>query len=345
MLPLGLSFYSFKIISYLADIYSGKRENAGDWLDYAIYVSFFPQILSGPISRSDEIMGKMEHPFFSDHKALEEGLWLIVSGAFLKLVIAERIVGYVDTVFGNFQMHTGLALWLAAFLYSIQIYCDFAGYSYAAIGVARLMGFSCRPNFNRPYLAKSIPEFWSRWHISLSSWLRDYIYIPLGGNRRGQGRKSINLLLTFLISGFWHGSGSGYVVWGLYHGVLSLFPRPRKDGWRGVLAQAGTFAAVTLGWIFFRLEDAGAGLCYIARMFTALRISPSAIMNSILPFTSDNSCVSFFLTACFFICAQWIFEEREEQGRLGSKPRQMFLLLSILLFGMIGSGSFIYMNY
>lgn len=345
-MPLGLSYYSFKIISYIADVYMGKREYEKKWINYVLYVSFFPQILSGPISRSEEFTRQLDSKVVFDKIKCEKGICLILSGMFKKIVIAERLAVYIDTVFGGYQEYPGIALWLAAFLYSLQIYFDFAGYSEMAIGITYLLGIETQSNFERPYFAVNIRDFWDRWHISLSQWLRDYIYIPLGGNRKGSVRKKINILITFLVSGFWHGSGSGYLVWGIYHGILNSFPvKKNVNKFQCICGQLVTFLLVTFGWIFFRLEDAGEAVKYITCMFTKVQINFQVIAEAILPFSGDYSCAALFLTVILFIIIEWLIEIKEEKQRKAGIIRIAFYIFSIILFGTVGSSSFIYMNY
>jgi len=344
-MPLGISYYSFKIISYIADVYSGKIECERGFVNYAVYISFFPQILCGPISRFTAFTEQLDSVIF-DRVKCKKGICLILSGMFKKLVIAERLAVYVDTVFGNYQSYPGIALWLAAFFYSFQIYFDFAGYSEIVIGITYLLGIETPNNFVHPYFARSVREFWDRWHISLSQWLRDYIYIPLGGNRKGEIRKKINLLVTFLVSGFWHGSGSGYLAWGMYHGILNLLPEKKSSSkFRCICGQVVTFTLVTFGWIFFRLEDAGEAIKYIICMFVNLKINLQLIAAAILPFSGDYSCIALFLTVCLFILIEWVIEIREERQKEIGFIKIVFYTFTLILFGTIGSSSFIYMNY
>ena len=344
-MPLGISYYSFKIISYLADVYSEKREYEHRCVNYAVYVLFFPQILCGPISRSSEFIEQLDFLIFDKEKC-GKGICLILSGLFKKMVIAERLAVYVDTIFENFQSYSGIALWMAAFFYSIQLYLDFAGYSEIVIGITYLLGIKTQSNFVRPYFASSIQEFWDRWHISLSSWLRDYIYIPLGGNRKGNTRKKINILVTFCLSGFWHGNGSGYLVWGIYHGILNLFPKRKTNSvFQQIYGQVVTFTLVMFGWIFFRLEDAHEAMKYIISMFVNLKVNLQIIVDAILPFSGDYSCIALFLTVIIFILFEWIIEIRDEKQKEINFMRIIFYVFSIVLFGNMGSSSFIYMNY
>lgn len=342
-LPLGLSFYSFKIISYIVDTYKGKVEAKHNLLDYAIYVSFFPQILSGPISKSNDVLSQTDNIFKFDKEKINSGILLIISGMFLKFVIANRCAVYVNNVVDSFDTKTSLCLLVASILYTIQIYADFAGYSNMSIGISNIIGLDIKPNFNKPYFATSIKDFWTRWHISLSTWLKDYIYIPLGGNRKGKLRKCINVLITFLVSGFWHGNGNGYILWGLYHGVFNLVPVKKTDNKiHKTIQQLVTFIIASFGWIFFRLEDIGLSFAYIGRMFTNIDLSFNGLIKVILPFTGDNTSISLALIIFIFIIIEWIIEAKKDNK---SYLRYIFYIIAIILFGSFGGSGFIYMNY
>ncbi len=350
IMPLGISYYTFKIISYLADIASYKRTAEISFVNYAVYISFFPQIICGPISRSEEIIPQLNHLGKPSKDQLCNGFMLILSGLFKKLVIADRISPYVNTVFSTPSAQPALALWLCAFLYSIQLYCDFAGYSELVIGICKLLGINCTSNFNLPYLSKSIKEFWSRWHISLSSWLRDYVYIPLGGNQMGAHRKSLNIIITFLISGIWHGNTLSYVLWGLWHGVFNLIPTKKVSGKLFSLVQMlGTFFIVMIGWIFFRLNTIPEIYQYFKRMFLDLQINYQNILSSIMPFTNDYSCLSYFLVIIIFITFLFLTEYLSYYNKsiFIVHPYALCIIytFSIILFGVIGQSSFLYANY
>lgn len=348
ILPLGLSFYSFKIISYILDNAKGKIDFEKSFLHYFIYVTYFPEIISGPISRSGNIIKQLDQAFVFQKDKWLKGIQLILSGLFLKFVIANRAAMYVDEVFGDFISYTGLALFIAAFLYSIQIYGDFSGYSNISIGVSNLLGIDVERNFNRPYFAKSIKEFWNRWHISLSTWLRDYIYIPLGGNRKGKVRKWLNSMITFLVSGFWHGNGSGYIFWGVYHGVLNNFPTPKSKNKLKIFGfQILTFIEVTIGWIFFRIESFSQGIQYLKHMFTNFTINYNSIISSVLPFTKDNASIAIAIVLFLFVLLELIIEIKNKDDYTTQKfsLRITIYIISILLFGVFGVNKFIYMNY
>jgi D-alanyl-lipoteichoic acid acyltransferase DltB (MBOAT superfamily) len=222
LLPVGISFYTFQTLSYTIDVYNDKKSVERHFGIYALYVSFFPQLVAGPIERSTRLLPQFrEEHHFSWDNFVKGGKW-IISGYFMKLVIADRLSLYVDSVYGNVFHHTGATFIVATFLFAFQIYCDFAGYSAIAIGTARLMGYDLMINFNRPYFAASIGDFWHRWHISLSSWFRDYFYIPMGGSRVKVSRWYLNLFLTFLVSGLWHGANWTFVIWGALHGIYII---------------------------------------------------------------------------------------------------------------------------
>lgn len=351
VMPLGISYYTFKIISYMVDVYRQKRCIEGTLIEYAVYVSFFPQIICGPISRSEDIMGQLRHLSKISGELMSDGMYLILSGLFKKLVIADRLNSYVNAIFANPSGYPGLALWMAAFFYTIQIYCDFAGYSEIAIGAANLLGIKCKANFQLPYFSYSIKDFWRRWHISLSSWLRDYIYIPLGGNRKGPFFKNINILLTFLVSGIWHGNGFNYLFWGIYHGFFNLFNyKSASSVWKRALQIIATFFVVMFGWIFFKAATLQTALSYIGAMFCNLSISLESIIASVIPFTGDFSCLAYLLCVCLFIVVLFFMEYREFSDKIRNvkkeKTVQMVIYISsIILFGVIGQSSFLYANF
>ena len=218
LLPVGISFYTFQAVGYSIDVYRGTIKAERNFLTYALFVSFFPQLVAGPIERAKNLLPQFheEHKFNPDD--VIEGFKLMLWGYFMKLCIADAISGYVNAVFRNVANHNGASMLLATIYFTFQVYCDFAGYSQIAIGAARVMGYRLMQNFRQPYLSSSIKEFWRRWHISLSSWFMDYLYIPMGGNRVKYGRHLLNLMITFLISGLWHGANWTFVLWGALHG-------------------------------------------------------------------------------------------------------------------------------
>jgi D-alanyl-lipoteichoic acid acyltransferase DltB (MBOAT superfamily) len=265
VLPLGLSFYTFQAITYPFDIYRGRLEPTRSLLDFGLFVSFFPTLVSGPIERASHLLPQIAAPRRVTADSFNEGLALIIWGYFQKLVIADNLALLVNGIYGGYTQYQGLDIALGILAYTFQIFADFAGYTDIARGVARLLGFQLRLNFNLPYFATSPPDFWNRWHMSLSSWLRDYLYIPLGGNRKGRVRTGLNLLVTMGLCGLWHGAAWTFVVWGLYHGALLVIQRipgrgavapvsrPRRP--LAVLKALGMFILVAAGWAVFRASS------------------------------------------------------------------------------------------
>lgn len=345
VMPLGISYYTFKIISYLVDIYKEKIDAEKHFGYYALYVSFFPQILCGPIERADHFIPQLKYGCKYEEKLAVEGLERIIIGLFKKLVIADRLALYVGTVFDAPTAYPGLASIMAVGFYSIQIYCDFSGYSDLAIGMAQMLGIRTRENFRYPYFSRSIKEFWTRWHISLSSWLRDYIYIPLGGNRKGKLRKQLNTLAVFLVSGIWHGSSMSFVFWGALHGFWNMISTPKKEDapvWRQILEVLVTFLGVTFTWIFFRAKDLATAVTMIRQMIFGFGLSVDQITASLLPFTGDNTCAAHFLIICLLILFQAVFEWRRTRGKGTSYGWLAAMLAITLLLGKFGSSSFLY---
>lgn len=281
-LPVGISFYTFQTLSYSIDIYRRQLEPAKNILDFGFFVCFFPQLVAGPIVRAADFIPQIYKRLELTKADLGKAMVLICGGLFKKVVISDYLsVNFVDRVFDNPLLYSSVENWLGVYGYAVQIYCDFSGYSDIAIGLSLLMGFHLPDNFNSPYQSTSITEFWRRWHISLSSWLRDYLYIPLGGNRKGKVRTYINLLLTMLIGGLWHGANWKFVVWGAIHGGVlalekifySLVPR-NENPLRKVLGWFLTFHIVCFAWIFFRADSFEMSMTIIGRMFSGLPAVP-----------------------------------------------------------------------
>ena len=269
LLPVGISFYTFQALGYTVDVYRREIEAEKNFFRYALFVSFFPQLVAGPIERSKNLLNQLRNPKSYHYGRMCDGLLLMIWGYFLKLVIADRIAIFVDNVYANVDIYDGRYLLLASVLFAFQIYCDFAGYSTIAIGAAEVMGFELMENFNSPYLSQSVAEFWRRSHISLSSWFKDYLYIPLGGNRKGKIRKYINIMIVFLVSGLWHGANWSYVVWGGLNGVYQVIGAiftPLRNKIKEnlhlkknflplmIVYMFVTFILVDLTWIFFRAD-------------------------------------------------------------------------------------------
>ncbi len=286
LVPLGISFYSLQAIGYLIDVARGKYPAEKNLLHFAVFVSFFPNLSSGPIERGDRFLPRLKEicgkRMVVDYDRFMIGCITILWGFFIKLVIADRAAILVDYAYGTYETLDSASLIVTAFAYSAQIFCDFVSYSYLAVGVASLMGFSLIRNFRQPYLAKGFQDFWNRWHISLSSWLRDYVYISLGGNRRGRLRRYANILITFLVSGLWHGGALQFMVWGVLHGLFQIAEDvlkrsghrwrnekelPLSSLWKG-LYMAVTFVGVTVLWIFFRADSVGMAGGILRRIVT-----------------------------------------------------------------------------
>lgn len=261
LLPAGISFYTFQSLGYLIDVYRGQTRAERHFGIYAIFVSFFPQILSGPIGRGNRLLPQYHSTINFNYNDITYGLKLMAWGYFKKLAIADTYCLYVDSIYNSIEQYQGLSLLLATLMFTIQIYCDFSGYSDIAIGTARLFGIHLDINFKSPYFASSIKEFWSRWHLSLSQWFRDYIYIPLGGNKKGTRRAYLNLLITFLVSGLWHGANWTYVLWGTLHGIGQIIEKmlhldktitsPKPIALK-ILRTLLTFIFCSFAWAFFR---------------------------------------------------------------------------------------------
>ena len=280
LLPVGISFYTFQALGYMIDVYRNEIYAEKNFLKYALFVSFFPQLVAGPIERSKNLLKQLAVPGKFSYSSVRSGLLLMLWGYFLKVVISDRCAVLVNTVYGNYNAYQGFQLILASVLFSFQIYCDFMGYSVIAKGAAEVLGYKLMDNFSRPYLAGSIREFWRRWHISLSTWLRDYLYIPLGGSRGSQLKKYRNLMVTFLASGLWHGADMTFVIWGGIHGFYQIaedavdpvvkrlcrifHANTETFSWKlfGIL---GNFILVDIAWVFFRADTIHTALQILKR--------------------------------------------------------------------------------
>lgn len=271
LIPVGISFYMFKSISYMIDVYRGTIEAEKKIIPLFLYVAFFPDIVSGPINRAKDLIPQLKAEKVFEESEAVYGMRLIWWGLFQKLLIADTLARYVNRVFEMSDAFLGISYVIVMFAYTIQIYCDFAGYSNIAIGVARLFGMKSMINFNSPYLATNIQEFWNRWHISLSTWLKDYVYIPLGGSRKGKVKTYINLMATFLVSGIWHGNNLTFVVWGLLHGIYQVIYRFWKKHSKirlpKLVGALITFVAVSCAWLFFRADSISQALNMFKNMF------------------------------------------------------------------------------
>ena len=272
ILPVGISFYTFQALSYTIDVYRGHTKAEHNFLKYALFVSFFPQLVAGPIERSGNLLRQLNEPKAFDYDKFRDGTALMIWGFFLKIVLADRIAIFVDTVYDEYETFNGLYIVVASMLFAIQIYCDFYGYSVIAKGAAEILGVDIMENFNAPYLSETVSEFWRRWHISLTSWFRDYLYIPLGGSRVGILRKYMNIMIVFLLSGLWHGASLAFVVWGGLNGLFQiigsifepirlkvnkLLHLHRHSLGHRLVKIIITFVLVDISWVFFRAGRLG----------------------------------------------------------------------------------------
>nr|WP_295866621.1 MBOAT family O-acyltransferase [uncultured Chitinophaga sp.] len=360
ILPIGLSFHTFQAMSYTIEVYRGKQKAEKHFGIYALYVMFYPQLVAGPIERPQNIL----HQFYEKHAfvftRVTSGLKLMLWGLLMKVVIADRLAIYVNAVYNNAERHNGNTLILASVFFAFQIYCDFAGYSYIAIGSARVMGFDLMTNFNHPYFATSVDEFWKRWHISLSTWFRDYVYIPLGGNRVAVPRWYFNLFFVFLLSGLWHGANWTYVAWGALNGLYLIFAIITKD-WRAQLNRLTglskhptllkavqiviTFALITIAWVFFRANNISEAFLILKKM--AFERGPVYFELSSLP------TMVYSFMGILGLC---IIEYKREfwAGKLVffNSPNiyiryatYSLAIIIILLFGVFDGGQFIYFQF
>ena len=336
--PMGISFYTLQVIAYCVDVYKGKTEAQSNFFKYLLFVSFFPQILQGPIPRYSQLKGQLFEGHAFDYKTVKFGFQLILWGMFLKMVIADRAAIFVNAVFPEYHLYEGMVLAVAAVLYSIQLYTDFLGCVCIAMGAAEVYGIKLQTNFERPYMAVSIKDFWRCWHISLSSWLRDYVYIPLGGNRKGKLRRYINLMLTFFVSGIWHGSGLQYIFWGLMQGgyqVAGEILQPIRKKVRNVLKidensgfyvlwqRVCTFVLITISWVIFRSANLSAGLSMLKRIVTD--ITPWVLFDGTLYGFGIEARSFMALILCIVLVM--VIEHFQEKGNIREMLSQQHIIV------------------
>ncbi len=340
VLPIGISFYTFHGMSYVFDIYRGKQKPVKNLVDYGVFVSFFPLLVAGPIERATHLLPQIQKSRSFRYIQAVEGARMIVWGMFKKVVIADSLAPMVDAVFENPADHSGTTLILGAIAFSIQIYGDFSGYSDIAIGTAKLLGFELLSNFKFPYFSRDLAEFWRRWHISLSSWFRDYLYIPLGGSREGKLKSVRNTFLIFLVSGFWHGANWTFLAWGFLHalGFLPLLlagknrshvqeivaankalPRPKE-----FFQMLITFSFVCFAWIFFRAETMDAAMNYIVQIGKSIVHNPEQFLRT-------PEYVHVLLYILPLLCADWYLRKDERALRVPQNPWVRFALYLALL--------------
>ncbi len=364
ILPVGISFYTFQTLSYSIDVYRGTIKAERNFLYYALFVSFFPQLVAGPIERPDNLLPQLhaEHTFNTDDLAV--GAKRMLAGFFKKIVVADTVAVYVDAVYNRPGETGGLAIAAATVLFAVQIYCDFSGYTDIAIGCARIMGYRLMQNFDRPYSAESIREFWSRWHISLSSWFRDYLYIPLGGNRKGIARELFNLLVVFLVSGLWHGAEWTFLLWGLLHGIYRVVGALTYKKRNALYAAVGldtnakpvrlfrtaiTFALVCFAWIFFRANNTAELMQILETLFTTFG---AASFLSDLGLTLSGALTTVLAIAIMIMLDRRLTLEQYDSpsGARLFGGTSLYLVWAVLFAWLIllvsdGSGAFIYFQF
>ncbi|MDB5199016.1 MAG: rane bound O-acyl transferase family protein [Chitinophagaceae bacterium] len=360
LLPIGLSFHTFQAMSYTIEVYRGNQKAEKHFGIYALYVMFYPQLVAGPIERPQHMLHQLyeKHDFNANDFFI--GFKMMLWGMFKKVVIADRLAILVNTVYKQPQNYNGTMLLLATIFFSVQIYCDFSGYSSIAIGAAKAMGFKLMTNFNKPYEAKSIDEFWKRWHISLSTWFRDYLYISLGGNRVSIPRWYINLFIVFLISGFWHGANWTFIIWGALHGFYLVFSIITKNGrawfnkllhvkkkkfFHTFLQVTTTFLLVTFAWIFFRSSSVNDSFYIIKKIFSG---NWGPLQDEII-FSKFSYILSFLLITFLFI-AEHTFADKIIFAKLSEQFKRSIvfgitIMTIILILGIFQKLSFIYFQF
>ncbi|WP_238381872.1 MBOAT family O-acyltransferase [Mucilaginibacter pedocola] len=367
LLPIGLSFHTFQAMSYTIEVYRGKQKAEKHFGIYALYVMFYPQLVAGPIERPQNILHQFKVEHYFNYERATRGLRFMLWGFFLKIVIADNMALVANNVFDKYEHMGGLATLIGTMAFTIQIFCDFAGYSSIAIGAALVMGFTLMANFRQPYLAASVSDFWSRWHISLSTWFKDYLYIPLGGNRVEVPRWCLNILIVFAISGLWHGASWTFLIWGVLHGLLLIIERISKP-LRNMLASAIglnklpiftriiktliVLVLVSIAWIFFRAETLHQAIFMIRNLFEGNYIANDG-RNAISPWGADTFSKFPILAALFILALEQFY--REFGWKTGSVAVRrnlylrwsiyLFLLFTIFLFGAYQGVRFIYFQF
>ena len=351
LLPVGISFYTFQALGYSIDVYRGTIKAEKNFFTYALFVSFFPQLVAGPIERAKNLLPQfhIEHPF--KYENVSEGAKMMVWGYFMKVGVADVLSGYVDAVYNNCFQHNGTSLLLATVFFTFQIYCDFGGYSLIAKGAAKIMGFELMENFHRPYLSFSMKDFWKRWHISLSSWFMDYVYIPLGGNRCKYIRHLFNLLITFLVSGIWHGANWTFFLWGLWHGVFIILDnvfrkkiyQPKWSTWYSKLISICLcFAIACFGWIFFRANNVNDLTMILSKIFTEHgKLFTAQKVTLLLSFMSLTILVLKDLKDEYNLPFNFMHSKYTVIRYLS----MILLIAYIVLFGGLNGGQFIYFQF
>lgn len=345
LLPVGISFFTFQALSYTIDVYLGKLHPTDSWIEFFVFISFFPQLVAGPIERATNLLPQFQVERKFDFDNATNGLCLVAYGLFKKMVVADTLALYVDKVFNMPEFYNSISCILAAFFFSIQIYCDFSGYSDCARGIARLFGFEMMLNFNRPYLADSFVDFWRRWHISLSTWFKDYVYIPLGGNRVGLLKHLRNVWIVFLLSGLWHGAAWNFIIWGGIHALyqsIDIF-RQRYLGIRHTfINKIIVFVFVTLAWIIFRARgfDNLKGF-WVTLCLGGFKLTPTVIFASLGPMTFLYCWIAIGLLALSYLCPP----DCRFKSLTGRYLFTIACSAAIVFIGMPSGGEFIYFQF
>lgn len=335
ILPIGISFYTFHSLSYIIDIYWGKITPTKNYIAYASFVCFFPQLVAGPISRAGDMLPKFLRKRVVDYEKILEGVSQIIFGFFKKIVVADSIALYVDNSYNNLHVISDFQILLSVLFYSIQIYCDFSGYTDIALGLGKIFGIEFKLNFDRPYLSKNFSEFWKKWHISLSSWLRDYLYIPLGGNKYGNFNTNRNLFLTMLLGGLWHGASYNFIIWGSLHGLYLILGKYIKLKFNSFISICITFFVTTLTWVFFRSQSFNDSIYIINRIFNLNTFNLLEIFTVV-------KCLYLIILLSILDLFFYNYFTKDNTRRY---ILNLFILLNIVMFATFSSNAFIYFQF
>lgn len=358
LLPVGISFYTFQTLSYVIDVYRKEIKAEKHFGIYATFVSFFPQLVAGPIERSGNLLPQIKKKHVFDIEKARYGIWLIVWGVFKKVIVADNLAVFVDQVYGDVYSYSGFSLVLATLFFTFQIYCDFSGYSDIARGSANLFGIELMENFKSPYFSESVKDFWSRWHISLSTWFRDYLYIPMGGNRVGTIRNCFNVLVTFLVSGLWHGASWNFVIWGGLHGVAQVYEnafgikKKSENIVYAIMRKIVVFCFVAYAWVFFRVENYRQGIYVTKALLSGITKPVEYFVNGT---NSIGISASIAWKVALYLIPLFIFDYISLKSDLiewiktrKAITRHLVLILMIvllLLFGYAGKSTFVYFQF
>jgi D-alanyl-lipoteichoic acid acyltransferase DltB (MBOAT superfamily) len=335
ILPIGISFFTFHSISYLVDIYKHRVEPTKNFVAYASFVSFFPQLVAGPISRAEDMLPKFLQKREIDSEKMSQGISQITLGFFKKIVVADSIGLFVDGTYASLDVMSDFQILLSTIFYSFQIYCDFSGYTDIALGLGKIFGIEFNTNFKKPYFSKNFSEFWDRWHISLSSWLRDYLYIPLGGNKYGRLNTFKNLLITMLIGGLWHGAKINFIIWGFLHGIFLIGQRIIPIKLPNIIAVFLTFLLTSLAWVFFRSPNLGESIFIFQHIFEMKSFQLLGIF----------AIIKIIYLILFLLCLDLFYFEYFNKYSSKALIINTILFLHIILFASFTNNGFIYFQF